>query len=268
MAAKNLTTAEMIGVTQQWTTSTEVAPILHALDSPGVVRAVDRAHATLVSAATVADTSEHAKTLDAIHAEATNQDGLHDRKGRGASNLLEALADLSDDPAEAERYAALRRKLFPTGDLSGLSISWRGESGNAARLQQQLSDEGAFVAALDQIPAGDGGTLLARVRQFVGAGQRLGALEDERVRIEGLVTAQKSGGTAQRPEAAARNAWIRSVNTLVSAVENSEDITPQQRQTVMRVYRDVEARADKRALARRAPSGDDDGGTPGGGATD
>ena len=96
----------------------------------------------------------------------------------------------------------------------------------------------------------------------------MGALEDERVRVEGLAAAQKSGGTGQRPEAAARNAWIRAVNTLVSAVENSEDITPQQRQTVMRVYRDVEARADKRALARRAPSSDDDGGTPGGGATD
>ena len=233
------------------------------------MRAVERGHTTLVNATTVADTSEHANTLTAIHAEANTQDGVHGRKGRGASNLLEALSDLSDDPAEAERYAALRRKLFPTGDLSGLQVSWRGESGNAARLDQQLSDEGALVAALDEIPAGDGSTLLARVRQFVGAGQRLGALEDERVRVEGLVAGQKSDGTGQRPEAAARNAWIRAVNTLVNAVENSPDITPQQRQTVLRVYRDVEARADKRALARRGPPGDDEGGgTPGGGATD
>jgi len=263
MAAKNLTTEEMIGVTGQWTTSDEVRPLLDALEAPGIVRAVQRSHAALVDATKAADTSEHAKTLDTIYEEALGQDRLHDRKGGAIAKLLEALADLTDDAAEAEHYAALQLKLFPTGDLSVLQASWRGEAGNATRVHQQLDDEKDLVASLKQIAAGDKSTLLARVKQFVGAGLRLGALEDDRVRVEGLAAAQKSDGPSLRPEAAARNAWIRAVNTLVGAVENSEDLSPAQRKTVLRVYRDVEARADKRSLARRAGTSADDGGAPG-----
>jgi hypothetical protein len=266
MAAKNLTTAEMIGVTRQWTTSDEVRPLLDVLDAPGIVRAVERSHAALVDSTKATDASQHTKALDAIYEEATAQDRLHDRKGGGVAKLLEALAELTDDAAESERYSTLRTALFPTGDLAVLGASWRGESGNAARLHQQLEGERDLVAALKQIPAGEKSTLLARVKQFVGAGLRLGALEDDRVRVEGDVAAQKAGGATARPETAARNAWIRAVNALVSAVENSDDLTDEQRKVVVRVFRDAEARADKRALARRAGASPEEGGDGGDGS--
>jgi hypothetical protein len=268
MAAKNLTTAEMIGVTRQWTTSDEVRPHLDVLDAPGIVRAVERSHTALVDATKASDDSQHTKALDAIYEEATSRDRLHDRKGGGVAKLLEALAELTDDAAESERYTAVRAKLFPTGDLSVLGASWRGESGNAARVHQQLDDDKDLVGALKQIPAGEKNTLLARVKQFVGAGLRLGALEDDRVRVEGAVASQKADGATVRPETAARNAWIRAVNALVGAAENSDDLTVEQRKVVVRVFRDVEARADKRALARRSGAvTEEDGQGGGGGAT-
>lgn len=46
---------------------------------------------------------------------------------------------------------------------------------------------------------------------------------------------------------------------MVGAVENSDDLTVEQRHVVVRVFRDVEARADKRALARRSGASTEEG---------
>jgi hypothetical protein len=249
MALKNLTDNEMVEVSSAWVDpkrgrgALEAHPLLAAL-----LPSVEAAHAGLLAGDGPRGGDEaRDKERAGLYAQGVALDQRHDRKGRGAFNLLSALADLSDDPSEAEALLSLRQAVFPEGNLSVLAASWKGEAGNARRVHDKVLGDKAHVAALKAVPLTGRRTLLDGVRDFVGAGQKLGVLEDQRVALgEPLASTDARSGRAK-----ARNRWIAVGNNLVRLVDDLLELDATERHALLGALSDAEARADARALARR-----------------
>jgi hypothetical protein len=186
MALKNLTENEMVEVSSAWLDPQRGGAALDAYPLLAALRpAVQRAHEGLLAGDGERGDAARDKERSGLYERGVALDQRHDRKGRGAFNLLGALADLSDDPAEAGSLLALQRALFPDGNLAVLAASWKGEAGNARRVRQQVLGDKATGAALKAIPTAGRRTLLDAVRDFVGAGEALGGVEDQRVALGG-----------------------------------------------------------------------------------
>ena len=266
MALKNLTENEMVEVSSAWVDpkrgrgAIEAHAVLAAL-----LPNIEAVHAVLLTGDAPRGDEARDKLRAGLYEQAVALDHTHDRKGRGAFNLLGALADLSDDPAESESLLALRRTLFPDDNLAVLAASWKGEAGNARRVHEKVLGDKTHAAALKAIPLTGRRTLLDGVREFVGAGQRLGAVEDQRVAL-----GEPTAGTDVRSgRFKARNRWIAIGNNLVRLVDDVLELDATARHALLGALEDVEARADARASARRHAEAaadsvkPDDGGVPG-----
>ncbi len=260
MTLKNLTDLEMIEVSAGWIDAKrgrgafEAIPLLAAL-----LPAVVEAHEGLVAAGAVKPEDTREAERAKLYAEGTALDQRHDRKGRGVFNLLGAWIDLSDDPDEVAQLTALRSAIFPDGTLNVLKASWRGEAGNALVVKDHVLDHRDHATALKAIPAAGRSTLLDRVREFVDAGRKLGAIEDRRAALN----APTADAVVKSSTIAARNRWCSVVGTAVHLADDVLRLDEATHHTLFGALDEVERKADARELARRATAPDEGtGGEP------
>lgn len=185
----------------------------------------------------------------ALYKKGVDLDARHDRKGAGVFHLLGALAMLTDDEARRAELLALRKRIFPEDNLKVLKSSWRGEAGNAIKVQDRVLSPKDAVASLKGIAIGEERTLHHAVREFVAAGKELGVLEDQR-----LALAQKDDEPGEAPSSrmAARNRWVSVVGTVVTLVDDVLRLDTGARQELLGALEEAERKADVRAATRRA----------------
>lgn len=249
MAEMNLTTEEMLGVSAAWIDpkrlrhSLEAIPLLAAM-----LPEIERAHSALARSMAVPRDVAKQRALSLLHERGVEADALHDRKARGVFKILDGLVDLADDPDEGVGYEVLRRLLFPTDDLSVAKASWKVEATHGGRLRALLAQRPEHVAALRAIPL-PRGSLYYETQQWLEAAAELACIEDERARVESATAPEDipPGDTA-----AARDRWIAVAKALVSNTMVAGGVDDAARRTILGGYRDVEARADVRALQRRS----------------
>jgi hypothetical protein len=235
VAKRNLTTETMVQLSEAWLdpkrarTSLSSLPVVSAL-----LPKIEEAHGELLARQPAAPSGAVVARITAIQAKQAALDARHDRKMRGAVKLLDALADLADDPEDAHRYQELSVLLCPEG-VKGIIKSYSDESGAAKLLEGRIDDGVKKQLGKIAIP---GGKLLDTVNDWIEAAVELGALDDEKNAL---------GKEGARPSDAidARNKWIRTAAALETALEISgADETAIAK--ILGPLRDAEARADRR----------------------
>jgi hypothetical protein len=218
MAIKNFPTPVMISITGPWLDPTKDQPALaaHPKIAPYLPNLAQAHHDLLTQQHHAPDNS----AVKALGEQADAADTLHDRKLRGAYNLLGALADLSDDPVQSQALISMQGKLSPEG-LSVNTLSYTAEAGNAAMAAQRLT--AADREELRAIPV-LGETLEAHVDAWIAAGAQLGELSRKRSQAAAVNT-----GPSLAQVNAARINWIRVVNAILGAemFEPFDDATHQ-----------------------------------------
>jgi hypothetical protein len=239
MAYKGMTTAEMITVSEPWTTAgtpargvlehfPEVAPLLPRLEA---------AHRALL-----VTQPQVSKTLATLAEQAAALDQRHDGLGRALEALTTGFALAAPTVAEANALHALHDLLLPAG-LSVVQRSYREEAGQVKLLAERLTP--AAELELKALPLPGGKTVLDLVREWIQVGTRLGEVEDQRAQE------QQAGAKGSSPAdiVLARNRWIRAVNAIVNVVALAE-VPDDQRETVFAALWDAEKAADRRSGRR------------------
>ena len=243
MAAKRLTTDEMVQISGPWITKGSAArtAIAAVPEMAGLLPRVDEAHQALHDA----QPSAGDPRLAALQDEAASVDAQHDTLIRGVSMTLTALALLSD-AAKASALLKLQEVLLPDG-LGSIQKTFRAEAGAAELLKTRLAADPSLKKQLKDIPVFKH-TLGHFVEEWLGHAKRLGELEDERAAIV-------SGGPGDGAKLlAARNQWVRAVNALVANAAMAELDEPTD-QLIFGAFRLAEKTADRRAKASsEAPS--------------
>lgn len=254
MSKRELSSESMIHITETLLDPRPKGPrtILAGLPIVAVlIPTLEAAHADLLSRQVAGPPGDIAAKITAIQTKQTALDARHDRKMRGSIRLLEALADLADDPDDARRYLELRDVLCPEG-LKGIIKSYVDEAGAATLLHGRL-DEGA-KKQLGKI-AIPGGKLLDAVNDWTASAEQLGALENDKTAL----LKQADAPQGRRPQDAidARNRWIR----VMAALETALAISGADEETVAKLLsplQDAEAKAArKKASAGRGPAAPD-----------
>jgi hypothetical protein len=245
MALRDLSTPIMIGISAAWLDPKQARKEIEALPSAaGLLPKVEEAHQRLLETQPSENLGKAPPELTAVRAEQAEVDAVHDNKTRGIYNALTGFADLADNEELAASYLALRDKLVPPEQgLRVVQVSYRQEAGEAALVEQRLTD--ADRSLLKKLPM-PGGKLIDAHEARVEAATRLGALEDQRAAIEAK-EADKS--TIKQGDALrARNGWIKAVRALLGAIDLDEP-TDTARKRVLGPLDEAE-----RAVARRASS--------------
>lgn len=235
MALKNLTNEEMVQVSAGWAAGTparaklEGTPLLASL-----LPTLDEAHRNLVAASNARDNPR----LREIAAEAAQLDAVHDTLLRGLYDLLTSLSLLAEGEQELLK---LRDHLFPEGLAMG-QRTYRGQAGAAEVIRQRLTP--AVQSQLQGIPVLQT-HLGERVEAWLGAAEKLGALEDERAQLQSVPP------TPRGVLLDARWSWIRAVNAL-GAMAALANLNPSDDTIVFSALRQAEANGDARAARRRA----------------
>ena len=238
MAAKSLTLNEMAHVT---------ANLLHP-ESPAYARLrtlpllgqliplLEAAHSGVVEVAPPPDNP----ALKELSALATATDAVYDSLGRAVWDVLTAASLLGDDGSP---YLEVRDAMLPEGVAAATQITYEGEAGFVQRLRARLTEP--MRQQLSGIRVGER-DLLGVVESWLDAGDRLGDLEQQKVRA-----------TVQRPSVntilEARLAWIRSINALRHLAPLAQ-LSDEDEQAIFGTLDDLEARADQRAARRKASS--------------
>jgi len=246
MALKDLTTEQMVLVSGAWLDPKRDRANLEALPKvkPLLVE-LGEAHAGLVTSS-IEDTTL-ATELGGIQKKQVELDRTHDRKARGSTKLLEAYADLTDDPNEAAHYIALRDSLAPDG-LRFITASYSDEAGNASLTKSRLTKD--HNTALKKVPSPTG-SLHTSVHQWFGAGDQLGKLELSKAKLKATILAQPDEDPKPN-ELQARTQWIRIVNGVIHMIELSK-LTAEKSRAIMAPLDAELAKPARREPAEAAP---------------
>ncbi len=235
---------EMLQLSATWVDVTSKAHEA-ILATPDLAPSMPRLTAAHSALAGLAQPVSADPRLAAITQEEAVIDPRHDDIIRGGYGLLTGAAFLLEEGGA--ELLALRDTLFPDG-LSSTQKSYRAEAGQASQFAARLTPElRAQLASLVVGPKSEKKTLEQFVDELIGLGAQLGALEDEKGRLQPAPGQSSTIGVAVR---AARNQWIRVANALVANSEVAQ----------------LDEATDKlifRAAARRGEGG----GSAGGGAT-
>jgi hypothetical protein len=166
---------------------------------------LEPAHAAVFALVGQNDDPETAR----LSAEASRLDAEHDDLVRTIHTALTVLSKVSKTGDEILR---LRDQLFPEG-LKLVKKSHREEAGHAAALASTMNAD--LQARMKAVPIGDG-TVLDLVNRYLDVGKQLGAVAEQRARLERPATSQAAQAQAARRE------WIRWTNILVATAENAE----------------------------------------------
>ncbi len=205
---------------------------------------IEEAHADLLSQQVASPPGDIAATITAIQVKQTALDARHDRKMRGSIKLLEALADLADDPDDARHCLELRDVLCPEG-VKGIIKSYIDEAGAATLLHGRLDDAKKKQLGKIAIP---GGKLLDAVNDWTASASQLGELESDKSALMKLAEAPE--GRRPQDAIAARNRWIR----VMSALETALAISGADEETVARILAPLQE-AEAKAARRKAAAG-------------
>ena len=217
MAFKRLSSEEMLQLSGAW-----VDPLSEAraaiLATPDLAPAMPRVTAAHGALASLAQPVKADPRLAAISEEEGSLDARHDDVIRGGYGVLTGAAFLLG--AGGRALLALRDSLFPDG-LSSVQKTYRAEAGQAAQLAGRLTPAlRAQLASIGVGPEDEKKTLEQFVDELIGLGAQLGALEDEKGRLQPAPgQASHQGGAALL---AARNQWIRVANALVANGEAAQ----------------------------------------------
>lgn len=240
MALKSLSTGEMVTVARGWT---EPGPAHDAVQvRPALAAFLPKFSRVLVGivAANRAADGAHAATLDALAAEATTVDAVHDAAVIATHRYLEALAEISGDGSLLELLAVL----LPQGRAHA-RLSFRGEAGEAALLTERLAANPALKKRLKEIPVLKG-NLWSTVEQWLTAAKRLGQIEAERAQLLHADSDQATRADGVK----ARNEWVRTVHAL-RAVAETEELGEATYTLIFGTLDATEAAATRRAKASR-----------------
>jgi hypothetical protein len=220
MALKRLSSEEMIHASSTWI-DTKSKAHKAILASPELTHFLPRLSATHAALATAAQPGTDDPRQSAISAEEDTIDARHDDIIRGTYMLLTGAGYLLGMSGAGAPMVTLRDALIPDG-LSSVQKTYRAEAGQAAQLSDRLTpDKKAEVEAILVGPKGHKKTLAGFVEEWIGLGKQLGALEDEKGRLQATAAADPgtAGGAALLK---ARNQWVRVVNALVANGELAE----------------------------------------------
>lgn len=237
MALKRLTAQEMIQVSTPWVTVDDPARlVLNKVSAlAALVPQLEAAHRAIFSLQLEAGDPK-AKKLSVNEAEL---DATHDALVRGIYVSLSTIAEFSPSGEELLR---LRDLLLPDG-LEHARKTYRGEAGHAALIGSRLDD--ALRARLGRVALHDK-SLLDLVDAWLEAASKLGALEEERARLDDPST--KTAGQIN----AARIGWVRVVNALVTIAELSS-LDADSDRVLFSALRAAEHTADNRRRSKREP---------------
>jgi hypothetical protein len=251
MALKNLTLAEMIGVsghilsTEGLRPQFEESPLLAAQ-----LEGIEEVHRQVAAATTAPGDTHDDKVLAALSAEGNDLDvNHHDRLVRGLFYVLAGVGEII--PERAGELATLSVRLLPQG-LATSQQTWRGESGNCTRVGAELVADEALHATLASFTLPEKLTLLDVVERFVAAGTRLGLVEARRDEIRAKLKGAVASESAAEPVealtvAAARNEWIATLNGLVTTLRLPRSkVEASTRDKVLTLIGEAERRADLR----------------------
>lgn len=266
MALKNLTLAEMIGVSGHILSTEGLRPLFD--DSPllaAQLEGIEEVHRQVAAATTPPGDTHADKVLAALSAEGNDLDvNHHDRLVRGLFYVIAGVAEII--PERSGELAALSVRLLPQG-LATSQQTWRGESGNCTRVGAELIADEELRATLASFTLPEKTTLLDVVERFVAAGTRLGLVEarrDEiRAKMKGAVapTDPAAEPVEALTVAAARNEWIATLNGLVITLRLPRSkVEASTRDKILTLIGEAERRADLRN--RRGAVVSDEGGEP------
>lgn len=237
MALKQLTTGEMLSLSEPWVSPGPVRALLDGIaEARPVLPHVEAARRALLD--TQFDPTQ--PELQKLSEQAGALDARHDAQVGGIHALLGALAQLATDPARGEALLRLRDRLFPQG-VSVVQHSYRDEAGQAELVEGRLTE--ADRALLRAVPVLSS-TLGDVVARWQHTARELGRVEDRRVAL----LDEKRRGTRPADVVAARNQWIRAVNALLSAL----DLAAPDERTRLAILGALEA--STKAAARRRQS--------------
>ena len=239
MAAKNLNSEEMVQISAGWLDPQNdghqailLVPVLQSSLS-----LINEAHLGVLPLVKPPQNDR----LAAIMILEAELDVRHDSIIRGTHGALTAMAELVGG-YDGNELIALRDALIPDGPPSMLK-SYRAEATQAAQLDERLTS--ATRTRTDAVRIGEGASaksLTAFLDEWIALGKQLGALEDEKGRIEAATGEAVTGATFLT----ARNFWVRVVNAMVANAELA-DIDQDKMGTVFGPLWNAEKKADERA---------------------
>lgn len=211
MAFKRLYFEEMLQLSGTWIDPTSEAhlAILATPDLAPTIPHVTAAHNLLAS---LAQPAQEDPRLAEIIKEESALDPRHDDLLRGTHGLLTGAALLLGEGGG--ELLALRDTLIPDG-LESTQKSYRAEAGQAAQLAARLTPAlRTQLASIVVDPKDTKKTLESFVNELLKIGARLGALEDDKGRLQPAPSEHGNGRGAAL--LAARNQWVRVANALVA----------------------------------------------------
>ena len=246
MSRKRFTTAEMLFITADWIKPGSEAnqAILASTDLALNLPRIQSAHQELSTAAQ--PTALNPRLFEIIK-EQTDLDDRHDDIIRGIHGLLTATAALLGS-SESLELLALRDQIIPDG-LATVQKSYSAEAAEAAQLAARFTPE--IRTKLDKFLVGPKSAqhkLSQYLDEWILLGNRLGALEIEKSRLNASESAISTGATIM----AARNKWIRTVNLFLAVAEAIElDFATEN--TIFGHLHVTETKADRRARGASSP---------------
>ena len=256
MALRNLSLAEMVGVSAAW-----IAPAGHRAAFEGVpalaalLPEIERAHEGLVRAESPGATGPIAEKLAKIVADALIFDSVHDQSARGGYKMLDAWIELSgSESPEGVRYRAMRDAVYPEG-TSFTGQSYVAESGHAMKTQQALEKSPELRAELRDIElfdkrTGKKRTLLEVVKAQIKAGRELGELEAKRTELLQATPDTVAQKDAPLTLSEGRNRWMSVTGDVVRMAKYASPKDRKLVESALLHLQRVEKAADARAARR------------------
>ena len=260
MGLMDLTTPEMVDISGAWldASSTEGKLIARAKGLVPLLAFVREAHEGLVASQVVGE-NPHAARIKELSQQNVELDREHDRHVRGIISILEGLASLAKTPKRRAAYEAAAHALFPDGP-STAQLSYSAEAGNAAMVDERLSDAHKKTMASITTPEGSLPEIVGRWKKVARA---LGESDKERTRLMEV----KADGTTKSDGIQARNAWIRAVDVFRRAIPMAK-LSPEDVTTILATLTKSEERGKNRGGGGGGEEGGDEsgeGGEPTGG---
>lgn len=245
MALKNLPFESMIYVSGAWIDPQRDRHLLEAIPLvKPLIATIESAHHGVISTQKTGTDPIDAEIAQ-ISAKEEVADGRHDHKVRGTYNLLTGLAELVEQPEEAQRLLDLRDRVLPHG-LATTGLSYIDEAGSAEVVSKSL--DAPTHAALKKVKTLGTRTLEDEVTSYIDAGFELGRLETEKLRIE---QGRAAGPGAGRSDSSrARNNWVKAANALV-ALLGLGGVDGAAADRILGNLRSAEEKADRRIAARK-----------------
>jgi len=247
MSLLDLPTPTMHAIASAWLDPAKERPILARL--PFVGPLLNKLHQ--VQEGLLAHQNAGRQELPEVReliARTTALDADHDRYSRGLHAIVTGIAEISDEPATAERYRTLRTALFPTG----LDINRQGylvEAGEPAFRERRLSDDDNALLAKTRVITPEGEVSLRNVLdKLARVAHALGDAESTKVRLR-----QESANESSRGPA--RKAWSRVVSHILATLDLEEGLTDEERRRILEPLESALSRAAK-AKARAKQKGE------------